>query len=240
MNPDKNIRLFIFALAAGLLLVGTTVFLQGQSIMKMQKSLSTIADSIAKQGVKPASEPEKKAPAATERKLLTMADANSRIMSFIAEVEGDWNDKVVPTSMTTEPMMLDNGRTLHVPYDASWGNAKYEIDTFELENGTYHFGPMWISDMTGAFRLGEVRVTNARSLDAALADPTYTSKDCSQIETFIPKKVRIKNVDAVRFEGVECEGEGLGYEVQFGDKNLVFKDYYTREDVLSRWVLERM
>lgn len=46
MNPDKNTRLFILMLAAGLLLVGTTVFVQGQSIMKMQKSLSKIADSL--------------------------------------------------------------------------------------------------------------------------------------------------------------------------------------------------
>ena len=46
MNPDKNTRLFIIVLAAGLLLVGTTVFLQGQSIMKMQKSLSKIAEQV--------------------------------------------------------------------------------------------------------------------------------------------------------------------------------------------------
>jgi hypothetical protein len=46
MNPDKNTRLFIIVLAAGLLLVGTTVFLQGQSIMKMEKSLSKIAEQV--------------------------------------------------------------------------------------------------------------------------------------------------------------------------------------------------
>jgi hypothetical protein len=51
MNQDKNTRLFIIVLAAGLLLVGTTVFLQGQSIMKMQKSLSTIAAFLEKKPV---------------------------------------------------------------------------------------------------------------------------------------------------------------------------------------------
>src|SRR5688572_29430462 len=159
MNPDKNTRLFIILLAAGLLLVGTTVFLQGQSIMSMQESLAKIAHSLGKSEAT-STKTETGKPVATERKLLTMADGNSRLLALIAEVEaaGDWNDEVVPSKLTTEPMMLDNGRTLHIPYDPSWGNAKYEIDTFEMENGSYRFGPMWLAEISGAYRLGEVRV----------------------------------------------------------------------------------
>lgn len=240
MNPDKNTRLFILVLAAGLLLVGTTVFVQGQSIMKMQKSLSIIADSIGKADVKTAPTTETKPSASSDRKLLTYADANSRLIALIAEVDADWNDKIDLTQVTTEPMTVGNGRKVHVPYDASWGNARYELDTFEFADGVFHFGPMMLSEMHGAVRYGTLREASARSLDAALEDAIYTSQDCSMTETFKPSKVRVGNVDAVRFEGMSCEGGWVGYEIQFGDRNLILTDMFTDSDMLSRWVLERM
>jgi hypothetical protein len=244
MNPDKNTRLFIIVLAAGLLLVGTTVFLQGQSIMKIQKSLSTIADSIDKQDVKLAPTPEVKTststPTPSDRKLLTLPDANSRLISLIAQVDADWNEKIDLEKMTTEPMTLGNGRKVHVPFDPSWGNSRYELDTFEFSDGTYHFGPMMLSEMHGALRYGMLRETKARSLEAALQDKEYTSQDCTLSETFTPAKVRVGNVDTVRFEGSSCEGGWIGYEIQFGDRNLIISDSFKAGDELSRWVLERM
>lgn len=53
MNLEKSNRLFILVIAAGLLLVGTTVFVQGQTIMRMQKSIKKLADSISKQEARP-------------------------------------------------------------------------------------------------------------------------------------------------------------------------------------------
>lgn len=240
MNPDKNTRLFIIMLAAGLLLVGTAVFLQGQSIMKMQESLATIADSIGKEDLKPAPVPDVKTPTASERKLLTLADANKRLLSLIDQTNNDWNEKIDATKMTTEPMTVGNGRKVHVPFNVSWGNARYELDTFEFGDGAYHFGPMMLSEMHGALRYGTLRETKARTLDEALKDASYTSQDCTMTKTFKPSKVRVGNVDAVRFEGLACEGGWIGYEIQFGDRNLIITDSFKEGDELSRWVLERM
>lgn len=46
MNLEKSNRLFILAIAAGLLLVCTTVFLQGQSIARIEKSLRSVASQL--------------------------------------------------------------------------------------------------------------------------------------------------------------------------------------------------
>lgn len=50
MNLEKSNRLFILAMAAGLLLVGTTVFIQGQSIMRIEKSIRSITSQLDEAG----------------------------------------------------------------------------------------------------------------------------------------------------------------------------------------------
>jgi hypothetical protein len=241
MNPDKNTRLFIVLLAAGLLLVGTTVFLQGQSIIKMQKSLSTIAESIDNWDVKPEPEAEENRPLTTsERRLLTIVEANTKIeeLESLQEI-GDWNSEFNPAKINSEPLLVDT-TTLHLPYDPTWGNDMYELDTFDELNSEIYFGPMHANFLTSAYRSGSVRVIESRSLDAALNDSSYTTIDCSGQETFKPVKVKVKNIDAIRFEGEACEGGWVGFEVKLPKHNVVLISSSPSNEDLVRWVLERM
>lgn len=223
---------FLYIQMTDIVLTDGSIEKSNQPTQQVQDSTSTVnqKDPVVLPPTKPSD----------SRVLLSLEQANARISGLVAEIDRDWNTEIVSSRMTTEPMMLENGRKVHIPYDSAWGNAHYELDTIEVSEGAYYFGPMIVSEMLGAVRLGSLREARYRTLDEALKDASYTSQDCSGEKTFSPIKIRVGNVNAVRFEAMSCEGGWTGYEIQFGDRNLIITDSHKEGDELSRWVLERM
>jgi hypothetical protein len=232
MNQDKTQNLFIALLAAGLLVMGTGIYVLSQQVKDLRPSSPTPATQ------EPAAK-DTNTPAVRQR-TLTMAEANQSLTELIAmDVGGNWNDKIVASRLVSEPLLVDD-TTLHLPYDPKWGNDMYQLDTFDEMESDIYFGPMYVGEFGGAWRPGSVRVTPSRTLDAAMADPTYTSVGCSGEKTFKPAKVKVGNVDTVRYEGEACEATWVGYEIRLPQHNVIISATPTSDEQLIRWVLERM
>ena len=229
MNQDKTQNLFIALIAAGLLIMGTGIYVLSQQVRDLRPSSPTPI----------VQEPATKMPVERQQ-TLTMAEANQNVAEVIAmDAAGKWNDQIVVSRLVSEPLLVDN-TTLHLPYDPKWGNDMYQLDTFDEMESDVYFGPMYVSEFGGASRPGSVRVTPSRTLDAAMADPTYTSVGCSGEKTFKPAKVRVGNVDAVRYEGEACEATWVGYEIRLPQHNVIISATPISDEQLIRWVLERM
>lgn len=234
MTPST---VFHAALIVGLLLIGGGVYLVSQQVRTVSETVREL------EGKKPTATSTSDQPTtpSTERQLLTIQEAERRLMEFDVVINsGNWNTSYDIATLQAEPLELDNGRTLHVPYDIAWGNDQYQLDTFEVVNGDYIFGPMHANFLFGAYRDGFIRVRESRSLNDALADPAYSTENCNGDVTFKPAKVKVKNVDAVRYEGEACEGAWVGYEIRFGTNNLILVTGPQGGEDLLKFVLERM
>ncbi|MCK9360941.1 hypothetical protein M0Q28_01800 [Patescibacteria group bacterium] len=234
MQKDTIQNVFIGILVGGIVLLSGGMFFLYQQMRSVSESVKQIEQT-------PTTKAETPTPATpVQQRTLTLEEANRRLLEFTAlEESGDWNSQYLLANLQAEPLQIGNG-TVHLPYDPEWGNAQYQLDTFDEANGEYFFGPMYFSEFGGASRPGSVRETSSRTLEAALADPSYTSEGCSGTKTFKPVLLNVGNIQAVRYEGEACEATWVGYEISVQDRNLIISVSPAAEEDLALWVLERM
>lgn len=237
MNPEqKSHWLITLALALGLLLVGFASYMQAVAVKEQTRKLDSLIESLSKSKAE-----EKTDEKINSRRNLGIAEAESRLTELLdSEDASDWNYELDLSKVEGSELKLA-GKTFTLPYDSSWGNSKYKLAPYEVSDGGYFFGPMYVSELHGAFREGSVSIIDARSLETALADPEYIDMGCSdQPPTSTARKVRVGSVDAVRYELRGCEFVAVGYEMQVLGNNLRMVSAPQGNDEMLSWVLERV
>ncbi len=253
MNKDTIQNIFI-----GILLGGVILLAGGVYYLAMQVQTSTQGIQRIEQGMMEASQKADDAMMKAEasslkadeammkaeentmiesKTLISLADAD-RLLTGRGEEEPGWDYALDLSSVEVREYVSGDVR-FSVPFNAAWGNAQYRIAPFETRDGIVHFGPMYLSELHGAFRDGHFRVLEKRTAEAAIADERYRVPPCGDNPNPLPRQVTVGAYSAVRFEGTHCEGGLVGYEILGANMNYVFESAPQANDELLKWVIER-
>ncbi len=251
MNKDNIQNIFIALLAAGLFLLGVGVYAIGNQLISVSDSVKRIEQGLMVQDSKTGvgvTEATTQTSTGPKRQVLTLVEANEQLANLVdVQNRGGFSYTIDFQELVPRYEIID-GLQITFPYDESWGEPGYVLPTYDLIDKLYHFGPMIISELHGAFRSATLSVIPKRTLDEALEDKKYIGRDCSGTETFLPTKTSVPHkeypgpwfeIQAVRFEGEACEGAWVGYEVEGRTSNFVFISSPESNDELLRWVISR-
>jgi hypothetical protein len=251
MNKDTIQSIFTGVLLAGLILLAGGVYLLALQVETVSKSIQRIERDAMEAGQKTedAMMKEDSVLRQTEPHELTLAEAETNLSDLLAlQDRGGFNSKLDFQTLVPRYKIID-GLQIAFPYDQAWGGPSYTIPAYELiEKQVYHFGPMTLSEFYGPYRAATLRVVPLRSLEEALRDERYISKDCGGSTTFTPVVTTIPSSEypgprfdrrAVRFEGEACEAVWVGYEVMGRTSNFVFTSGPEANDELLQWVISR-
>lgn len=173
------------------------------------------------------------------RRVLTTDDVGYYLSSLIGmgDWQAMWNDDPSP-SRGTSTLWMRHAYELRIPYNPDWGNAAYAVVPYEVQGEDVLFGPVHVSEMTGAYRGAHFSTTEPQAINDVLTDPKNQTFPCGiEEEPLPPKLLKIGKHQVVRVVVDTCELGTVTYILPGKASNYLFTT--NSDEEILKWTVER-